>query len=119
MKTKEKKTSEILRKAKKLIEKPEKWCTGQYFSQGSMCSVGAVIKASGQSRKEFDVCRLDVQQAEETLNKATMQVVNNTCSESFGCVVDYNDAPRRSHKQIMKLFDIAIKIAEKQELKGK
>lgn len=115
---KEKKTSEILRKAKKLIEKPEKWTTGQYFSQGAMCSLGAVIKATGQSRKYFNAHREDVYNAEEVLNKATTEIVKNPCSECFGSVVDYNDAPRRTHKQILKLFDTAIKIADEQESKS-
>lgn len=95
-----------LEAARKLIEKPENWCKGaeardadgnrvsDYSTKAvSYCALGAISRATkgrGATRR--------YSAAWSALERATV----------VGSIAAYNDAPRRTHKQILKLFDRAI-----------
>ncbi len=104
-------TADILRKAKALIDAPEKWTKGAFcrsaagkavstFSRDAVCfcAVGAI------ARLEVTGVITDVRasRAEEALRDA----IHATA------VSHWNDAPERTHAEVMAAFDKAIALAE-------
>lgn len=106
------KTSTALKKAKARLK--GKWCKGAYYASldGSpledpvrgccVCAVGAVKIAVG------DDFRLEIG-AENELAK---QVRVLTKGQTYA-VEHYNDAPRRTEAQVLRLFDRAIEACKK------
>jgi hypothetical protein len=92
----------VLKLARKLLSKPNGWIQGRYYdSRGGYCALGA----ANQAAVELDC---NVYTAEMTLTRALHKTW-----KSEG-VVAYNDSSTRRKKQILNLFDRAIKLAEKQ-----
>lgn len=107
---------ELLTKAKKLIDKPEKWTkkAGSRDAGGvsvdvssnqsvCFCSLGALIKA---------------QPFEPVLFGAAKDLLDSSCPKFFlgdtpGWILAYNDAAETTHEDVMKVFDKAIAKAEK------
>lgn len=121
------KTSEILKKAKSLIDSPEKWAKGHYATDdcgyqvnvmdkraACFCSVGAVQRATheGLMRSEQALATLNGRsdKAFATLNRQL-----KGCSGTFARrnVVDFNDY--HTHTEVMDMFDRAIAAAEQEE----
>jgi hypothetical protein len=107
------KPSTILKKAKRKISNPKRWCQ-KYLARlpsgvpcdpeltrvkQQWCALGAVLAVDWES--ELDV-RWYLRNAIPHGSRATR-------------VSDYNDHPRRTHAQIMKLYDRAIALALKDE----
>lgn len=101
------KTSEILIAAKARIDSPEKWCQGTYYRNEdgvacprdharSLCSVGALLFVS-PSEHESDV---------------VIRCLSDVIDRS---VTAWNDAPERTHPEVMAAFDRAIAIALEKE----
>ena len=65
------------------------------------CAVGAVNRAA---RTQFGVCGLQAMTAVDALATALGALVADTS----GGVAAYNDAPERTHEEILELFDKAI-----------
>lgn len=101
---------EILKAARAVIEKPESWTKGYYakaedrtwtISNGPkavcFCSIGAIEKATGKVHYgggwPFE--------AEYMLRRAAD--VSN--------IADFNDAPERTHEEVLAIFDRAIELA--------
>ena len=108
-------TLQILRKARKLIEKPERWCKGDAAKDragenedvmsrkaAAFCMAGAVVRASGGWCREYYTARDHVE-----------AVIG---SHALDALAEWNDAPRRTHAQVLRAFDKAI---AKLEAKGK
>lgn len=106
------KTSTILKRAKKIIAKPEKWIQGTHAtnrygltvdpdssSARCFCAAGAVFKVTGM---------LGASGAMDALGMAAT-------GQQKGFPVAYNDHPNRRHSQILAWFDRAIAWALKQE----
>lgn len=96
-------TSEVLRRARDLIDTPEKWCQGDLGGNGSYCAVGACKLALGMDLRDpilfngiLDVLR-------------ELEVVMRMWPSEF------NDAPHTTHADVMAAFDEAIAEAEAQE----
>jgi len=116
-KTKDSKPSsvaETLQRAKALIEDPSRWIKGAFAKPnknaadwfthgahpkaGAWCMLGAVERVDGP----FEV------EAKRTLAKAISGF------EWIDGVSEYNDAPHRRHRDVLKKFDKAIALAEKE-----
>lgn len=102
--TPEMKTSEVLTKAKALIENPENWIQGDYSSKSGtcFCSFGAVAKV-------LNVCNFSSHVDHHAF--ALKEVVQDsekfeTPSENFAA---YND--RSTHAEVMEAFDKAIALS--------
>lgn len=112
------KESERLIAAKALIDSPEKWAQGSSAkdAQGfivalhspdavSFCSLGAVGKLCSGSGYLDD----------ETY-EASRKYLRDACGTRL--VTSYNDAPNRTHAEVMQMFDKAIQLAQSEgELK--
>lgn len=109
------KTLTILKRARKLLSNPKRWCQGKFAKDGygngcsvdderayQFCAAGAVEKAAGGVVEDFH-------EAAEALSRCVRG----------GSVIGFNDAPRRKHEQILAAFDKAIARAEKAELAAK
>jgi hypothetical protein len=106
------KPSEVLRAARKLIERPESWTQGTWARSAngselprekrdrakSYCQMGATFTACsnlGVGGKVAERCLLLLRDAEQTENLA-----------------EWNDAFERKHGEVLEAFDRAIEIAE-------
>lgn len=111
------KPSEILIKAKSLIDTPQKWTQGEYAKSEKgrrvqptspratcFCSVGAVLRATG-SKDEF-FWMIDNEQREEAID---------ILSEAMNVehVPLFNDT--HTHAEVMAAWDEAIKLAKEKE----
>ena len=118
------KISTILKRAKKLIEAPERWIKNHYAKAGNgniivpnsrsakcFCTVGAVAKVCGVSPREFDTPTRKTR----PYNQAVEFLGELVGERYFHSVAIYNDIPRRTHEQVMKFMDKAIEKAEAQE----
>jgi len=103
-------TAEYLREMRKLIEKPENWCQGEYARDANgnrvhdgsgaatrWCALGSYWKVR-YSHPEFETTPLNL------LAKAATQ-------RGVQGVADFNDS--HTHEEVLALFDEAIAEAEK------
>lgn len=100
----------ILRKARALLDDPQKWCQGAYArapggnpigpeTKGAVqwCAVGALRKVAGGPDAD------GIHEAVHELNASI---------RSPGEILSFNDADRRKHAQVLKVFDRAIERLE-------
>ena len=103
-------TADVLRRARALIDSPEKWCKDK-LSDGahSYCVRGALIKAIAGSVDEFldDVHIRSLQSAERALG---FPGYDGKHGEPL--LPEWNNARDRNHPEIMAAFDKAIALAE-------
>lgn len=84
-------THEILIAARALIDTPKKWVKSAYHREKnglhSYCAAGALISVEAPGRTAYDCL-----------------------AEAIGyrCVSDWNDAPERTHAEVLAAFDKAI-----------
>lgn len=85
----------VLVAARKLIEKPEHWCQGRYHIGEASCAEGAVLSVTS----EYDDTQTNIARAGAfaALDRAV-----------GGYIVDFNDAPGRTHSEVLAVFDKAI-----------
>lgn len=90
----------VLRKARALIDSPEKWCKVD-FSQNDerFCIVGAIIRS---------VRIYDHNEAMRTIDRVTAPLKQAAGQTTLMC---WNDAPERTHAEVMEAFDRAIILA--------
>lgn len=90
--------------AKALIDSPEKWGKDFYYeSDGCLCVVGAVGKASGLSAAGGQWCY--------SIIDALCSVLPDT-APIRNHLPAYNDHPDTTHEDIMALFDRAIEACD-------
>lgn len=118
------KTSEALKQARALIDTPEKWCQGSYaLNENGMssygdsplacrfCSVGALQHTNPLM---FDRERkYKTRPAMPVLRQFLDRAADRVSLGRFNNVVDFNDS--RTHDQVMKVWDLAISLAEEEE----
>lgn len=103
-------TVEVLRKAKALIDTPEKWTQGA----GSRSASGVIV-----SERRYGVCFC----ALVAIQHVAYDHLNTSAVESeyaFARAIDrtpsgiaiWNDAPERTHPEVMAAFDRAIAACE-------
>jgi hypothetical protein len=99
-------TSVILRRAKRKIRNPKRWRKDPR-TERHLCAWMAI-----------DICNqpyfgaADLTPAEALFLRAIRVKSGDRWS-----IVDWNNAPRRTHAQVMRAFDLAIHLAEKEEAK--
>lgn len=105
-------TVEILRKAKALIDAPEKWTQRQYArnhagdpicvlddSATCFCVVGALARSAEVEPHEIE-------------GGPFFDLLRDACG---GGVISFNDREYTCHDDVMAIFDRAIELASKQE----
>lgn len=99
-------TVEVLRKARALIEKPEAWVK-EHFA----------VKADGQDTHYADAdavrfCVAGALRRVEDQHGLAYEILRQA-ARCFGSICEWNDAPERTHAEVLAAFDKAIAIAEK------
>jgi hypothetical protein len=95
--------ADVLRRAKALIDTPEKWCKQPFLSGGyprALCANLAIFEAAPGN------CRIQ-ELVSNLLWMATGMPGGNN-------VPWWNDAPERTHAEVMNAFDRAIELAERE-----
>lgn len=103
---------QILQCARELISDPKHWtkeatARDKYGEPTwphsklscSYCMLGAVEKCAAQNFRE---------------EATAVAYLNRAIPTKAGYIANYNDAPRRKHSQVLRVFDKAIKLAEKE-----
>lgn len=97
---------DILEAAKALIKNPINWGKGDYVYRGDdttkYCAIGAVMTV------ESDLADNALFVSERFLRDALPEDADRR-------LVRYNDAPERTHEEIMSLFDRAIELAKAEQ----
>lgn len=88
-------TAATLRAARALIDTPEKWCQGTYYSGGRYCAAGAIRKVTGIGDEQFPI----------------LEVLNDALPH-FTSILEFNDSPATTHADVLAAFDAAIRLAE-------
>jgi hypothetical protein len=103
------KTSEVLRQARKLIEKPEHW------TRGANARKANGLQCSPNSIEAFCFCSNGalsrVAPVFEDYNPAYL-ALTRVCGDSF---ISFNDAPGRTHAEVLDLLDRTIAAEEVRE----
>lgn len=108
---------DILKRAREILSDPLAWCKdtfardkeGMKVWSGSVracqfCAIGAIARAA----KDLDASTSDHHAAELTLEEQVPLHYRQTVSIGKGSVASYNDDPRRTHSEILALFDRTI-----------
>lgn len=86
--------AEVLREARSLVDTPEKWCKGTYGDgEGRHCISGTLRDVGAEEAYTF---------LQRTIHTA-------------GPLSSWNDAPERTHADVLAAFDKAIALAEAEE----
>lgn len=91
-----------LTQAKGLIDTPEKWGKKAYSYNGKLCLMEAVMRST---KKDFKL----VTECLSFLKEAWGEI------SFIKVLTSYNDT--HTHEEVMRLFDDAIELASKQEIK--
>lgn len=91
------KPSEVLRAARKLVEDPALWARGTGYDGCALC----VSMAISEAAKVSGVCSADF------IFARAIGVKDETAG-----VYAWNDAPERTHAEVLEAFDRAIALAE-------
>ena len=119
-------TVEVLKAAKALIDMPEKWTQGHPARDAwgwkvridsrdatQFCMNGARLRALNAVAYPAR-CGVDDQvRQHRRLDDATQRLLREACGEY---VPSWNDAPERTHTEVMEAFDRAIELAEAEAL---
>lgn len=90
--------ADVLRAAKALIDMEEKWIKGIMRDGDARCAVGAILLAAPTMGGYV----------------ATAKMFALAAGAEPGRIAFWNDAPERTHAEVMAAFDRAIQLAEKQ-----
>jgi len=106
-------TVEILRKAKALIDAPEKW--SKRFAAAN--AAGAMVLPTHREARRF--CALGAiaraQKADYILAGPVVTAFRSGAALGSRPISSWNDAPGTTHADVMAAFDRAIELASKQE----
>lgn len=111
---------DVLKKARKLISNRENWikgysardregnCTSSAGAKAySFCSTGALWAVVKNQNEDLYYEPRNLLQSE----------IRKLPKQHYYSVVDFNDDPKTTHKQVLSIFDRAIKRLEKQKAK--
>ena len=93
--------ADVLRRARALIDRPEKWCKGALSDGKRMCMLGALMMAE----EGYD----DGYYGANTL-------LRKAIGSAHAMISVFNNAPERTHVEVMDAFDRAIVLAERGEI---
>lgn len=110
--------ADVLRKARALIDSPEKWTqhTWARWSNGEQCTIGA--RSAAQFSAGGTLCRVTVAPHKSSDPKyrkqfEALEAAENILVAVVGMKVEaWNDAPERTHAEVLEAFDRAIALAE-------
>jgi hypothetical protein len=99
-------TVEILERARELVSTPEKWRqlgAGEHCGEsGSTCAANAIFLASGE---------IDHNDTEGLFCRAN----GLDHAQPLHSIWEWNDAPERTHAEVLAAFAAAIELAKKEE----
>lgn len=108
-----KKVSAKLKKARALVNKG--WCKGKLQTQTdtgySYCAIGALLEVT-KTDKDLDTFYVS---AKKYLGKA-FNLIDHPYFTGH-TIEGYNDHPKTTKRDILDLYDVAIKLAQKDEVK--
>lgn len=100
-------TADVLRRARALIDTPEKWTREGPFGTSRHCTGTALMRAAGLFNGWDE--RLQDEQAAHVFIKANKIY---SCGCVRGAIACWNDVQERTHADILAAFDKAIALAE-------
>lgn len=94
-------TIEILKKARELLSDPARWCQNKYKDGDKRCMAGALAESAG--------CNI-LPAVDDALEAIEIKLEYITSAEALRLehIPTFNDAPERTHAEILQRFDEAI-----------
>lgn len=96
--------ADVLRRARALVDTPEKWCGGGVrYTPMLKCSATAIGIASAFNGERLDLCDMARGYFAGSIG----------APNSISGIWVWNDAPERTHADVLQAFDRAIELAER------
>lgn len=111
------KTVTILKRARKLLSNPKRWCQWRYGQTKEGWLVDPEAKAAYSFCAVGAIRRVAKDAADDDATEAAKALLDR-CVPGYS-IIDYNDAKKRKHEQVLAVFDKAIARAEKAALAAK
>jgi len=90
---------DILRRARQILTPPARWIKHHYRDAGSYCAAGAI----GQAVREL------FGTANEPLIWRAQELLGDALPANWhGMITHWNDAPERTHEEVLRAFDQAM-----------
>lgn len=97
--------ADVLRRARALVDTPRKWVGGgRRYQTFENCAATAIGNASGDNGINEKLCAMARGVFADAIGALN----------SIGGIWDWNDAPERTHADVLAAFDAAIALAEQQ-----
>lgn len=109
------KASELLERAKAKISNPDSWIQGTYAQNAEGMRVGFSNAAACKFCSEGALLNVCVEESDSLVLENQM-TARRILDQVTGHTVAWNDAPGRSHSEVMEMFDEAIAIAKAGEV---
>ena len=105
--------ADLLLAARAVLAEPEHWTQGHEAVTASGAVIGCVSKAAHRFCMAGALIRAhwDTHTGESAYDDAYRHLMRATCST----VTAFNDAPHRTHAQVLDAFDAAIRLAKDAE----
>lgn len=110
---------EILTAARDLISDPKKWMKGDFcdIRRTCFCGLGAIAEVQGvfdpDSLNTLHISDVLESKAADYLRKAVLEI--NPHYEKGQTFAPFNDAPERTHSEVINAFNIAIEKAKEEQ----
>lgn len=103
-------TADVLRRARALIDRPEKWCKRELMDgRGAMCIFGAINAAARGHAWKWSG------NYPNYLDDTHRALASAIGYKNPGLAPHWNNAPGRTHEEVMEAFDRAIALEEGRE----
>lgn len=104
-------TAAVLRRARGLIATPDKWCQGKFRDCHAVCVLQAIRDAAGHKLQPLR------REAERKDGSENLVMAIRSLARTLGSsksIADWNDAPERTHDEVLAAVDAAIANEERQ-----
>lgn len=92
---------DLLKRGRAKIANPDDWGKGMRFARenkGTCCAAEAIEESEGYMTASHSERRLAIRALRNTSN----------CEDGWGGLTNWNDAPERTHAEVMAAFNLAI-----------
>ncbi len=101
---------ELLLRARRAIDTPQKWCKHRVQARGRLCMAGALMRGAGMTRAKMRWEEPTIMaRCVPTMARRGYRILSQYVPERFdGSVEAFNDNSHTRHSDVLEVFDHAI-----------
>jgi hypothetical protein len=104
----------VLKLARQNIANPKRWLQRTTYIEGDcMCAVGAVMKAANPMATSSASLAIGQASVVHEVKKILDNTVRDVTHFRYDNIISYNDHLEVTHKDVLKIFDVAIEKVSK------